>query len=381
MKDFLYGVIAGKVRGGIATFLLCVLVPLSYLYALVVIVRGWFYDYGWLKQKQLPCKVISVGNIAAGGTGKTPAVIWIAKVLQDTGCQIAILLRGYNRQKRTSPTQIVSDGQKILVSVEASGDEASMIARELPSVPVVVGKDRYAAGHQILERWNIDVLILDDGFQHRSLARDLDIVTVDATQPFGTERLLPAGTLREPVSALRRADVVLLTRIDLVQSPILAHKKIEWWVGGKPILHSCHRPVKLYQLGVCEVLDFSVLKGKRLFAVCSVGNPAAFVETLNYYEPESVVLFPFPDHHRYTQTDFTRIRDSARQAGTDLIITTSKDEPKMLPFVSAKDSTSSIVEELSVYVLAVELSITVGKNVLVQRIQECKFRHLETEMS
>ena len=145
MKNYLYSVITRKVAGAIPTLLLVFLIPLSGIYAAVVKIRGWLYDFRLLKQKQLPCTVISVGNIVAGGTGKTPTVIWIAKSLRDAGFRVAILLRGYRRQRRASATEVVSDGGKILSPVNASGDEATMIARELSGVPVLVGTDRYAA--------------------------------------------------------------------------------------------------------------------------------------------------------------------------------------------------------------------------------------------
>ena len=202
MKNYLYFVITRKATGPLPTLLIVLLTPLSYVYAAILIIRNWFYDCRFLKSKQLPCTVISVGNIVSGGTGKTPVVIWIAKALQEAGRRPVILLRGYHREEKTPPTHVVSDGREILASVETSGDEAVMMARELPSVPVLIGKDRYETGCHALQRLKCDVLILDDGFQHRKLARDLDIVTVDATQPFGTKKLLPAGTLREPISAV-----------------------------------------------------------------------------------------------------------------------------------------------------------------------------------
>ena len=216
MKNYLYAIITGKATGMIPSLLISLLTPLSYIYAVLLKTRGWLYDCGLFKQKQLPCGVISVGNIVAGGTGKTPVVIWIAKYLQSEGFQVGVLLRGYGREDRHS-TLVVSDGKQVLTPLIESGDEAGMIARKLPGVPVVVGSDRHAAGLEVIQLWgNTEgVLILDDGFQQRQLGRDLDILTIDSTQPFGTGKLLPAGTLREPKTALKRADVLLLTRTDL----------------------------------------------------------------------------------------------------------------------------------------------------------------------
>ena len=183
-------------------------------YAASVQLRNILYTYGIFKARRLPCRVISVGNIVVGGTGKTPAVIAIAKHLQREGMRVAILLRGYKRRVREKVT-IVSDGEKVCTSPIESGDEAYMMAKHLRNVPIIVGKCRYSAGQVALERFKVDVLLLDDGFQHRQLERDVDILTIPTTHPFGSpEKLLPAGTLREPLTALRRADLILLTHAD-----------------------------------------------------------------------------------------------------------------------------------------------------------------------
>ena len=195
------------------------LIPLSWLYGLVVWIRNWLYAVGVFKARKLPCRVISVGNIAVGGTGKTPAVIAIAKRLQEKGVRVAILLRGYKRTSREQVT-VVSDGERVRATLKESGDEAYMLARHLNGIPIVVGRQRYQAGRVALERFDVDVLLLDDGFQHRQLARDVDILTVPAysvasEHPLRNRaKLLPAGTLREPWTALRRADIILLTHTD-----------------------------------------------------------------------------------------------------------------------------------------------------------------------
>ena len=365
MRNYLYVVITRKVTGLLPTLLLVLLTPLSYLYAAPVKFRNWLYDCRLFKSKQLPCTVISVGNIASGGTGKTPVVIWIAKALLDAGRRPAILLRGYHRREKTPGSQIVSDGQEIFSSVEAGGDEAVMIARELPSVPVLIGKNRYEAGCHALERLKCDVLILDDGFQHRKLKRDLDIVTVDATQPFGTGKLLPAGTLREPVSALRRADLIMLTRVDMVESAGKIREDIAKLVGDTPIMESRHEPTRLYRLGGGGNVDFSLLKGKNLLAVCGIGNPGAFAETLHRYAPEAIELLPFPDHHQYSRADVAKIRQEAQRAGADYIITTRKDELKLSAFVTEEGDAPPVL------VLAIEVSVTDGECLLTRRLQEC----------
>ena len=364
MRNYLYFVITRKVTGFVPSLLLTLLTPLSYLYAAPVKLRNWFYDSRILKSKGLPCTVISVGNIASGGTGKTPVVIWIAKALLDAGRRPAILLRGYHRQEKTPATHVVSDGRKILASVETSGDEAVMIARELPSVPVLIGKNRHEAGCHALRELKPDVLILDDGFQHRKLERNLDIVTVDATQPFGTGKLLPAGTLREPVSVLRRADLIMLTRVDMVESTGKIREDIAKLVGDTPIIESRHEPTRLYRLGGGGNVDFCTLKGKNLLAVCGIGNPAMFAETLRRYAPDSIELLPFPDHHQYSRADVARIQLEAKDAGADYVVTTRKDELKLSAFGAEEGDAPPIL------VLAIEVSVTAGECLLTRRLQE-----------
>ena len=363
MKDYLYAIITGKMTGVIPTLLLGLLTPLSYIYAVVVKTRGWLYECSLLKQKRLPCTVISVGNIVAGGTGKTPAVIWIAKYLQSEGLQVGVLLRGYKREGQHS-VSVVSDGKEVLTPVPESGDEAGLIARTLLDVPVVVGSDRYAAGLEVIRLWGHTkgVLILDDGFQRRQLARDLDILTIDSTQPFGTGKLLPAGTLREPKAAMRRTDVLLLTRTDLATESI----NFERFVGEKQIFQTCHEPTKLYQLSTGEECALGQLKGQCILAVCGIGNPEAFVGTLRQFEPKAVELLAFPDHHYYSLADLNDISTRAHEVGADIVVTTEKDSQKLEVF--AAQTEFSPPEPVQFYVLEIELEITTNPETLKKRL-------------
>ena len=222
------------------------LIPLSWLYAVIIPIRNRLYALGVFKARALACRVISVGNIVVGGTGKTPAVITIAKHLQKKGKRVAILLRGYKRHAREEVT-IVSDGKKVCASPAEGGDEAHMMARHLSDVPIIAGRCRYLAGQVALERFDVDVLLLDDGFQHRQLARDVDILTVPATHPFGKpEGLLPVGTLRELPAALRRADLILLTHTDTPDISSQAKKAVKQLAPNALILESIHQPTHLY---------------------------------------------------------------------------------------------------------------------------------------
>ena len=365
MKDYLYTIITGRRTGIIPPLLIGLLAPLSYIYVVVIKTRGWLYDCGLLKQKQLPCRVISVGNIVAGGTGKTPVVIWIAKYLQNEGFQVAILLRGYGREDHHS-TLVVSDGKQILTPLTESGDEARMIARKLPGIPVVVGKDRYTAGLAVIQLWRHTegVLILDDGFQQRQLARDLDIVTIDSTQPFGTGKLLPAGTLREPKTALKRTDILLLTRTDLTAESI----DFEQFGQGKQVFQTCHLPMRLYQLNTGEECALDLLEGQRILAVCGIGNPEAFAGTLRQFEPKTVELLAFPDHHPYSLADLNDIGIRAHDVGANIVVTTEKDSQKLEAFAAATEF--SLPESVQFFVLEIELEIRTNPETLKKQLRQ-----------
>lgn len=375
MKDYLYAIITGRTTGIIPFLLIGLLTLLSYIYAVLLKTRGWLYDCRILKQQQLPCGVISVGNIVAGGTGKTPAVIWIAKYLQNEGFQVGVLLRGYGREDRHS-ILVVSDGEQILTPLTESGDEARMIARKLPGVPVVVGKDRYSAGLEVIQLWEHPngVLILDDGFQRRQLGRDLDILTIDSTQPFGTGKLLPAGTLREPKTALKRADVLLLTRTDLAAESL----NFKQFGQEKQVFQTCHQPTKLYQLSTGsdrsesperdEEWALDLLKGQRILAVCGIGNPEAFAGTLWQLEPKAVELLAFPDHHRYSLADLNDISARARDIGVNIVVTTEKDSQKLEAFATTTEF--SLPESVQFFVLEIELEIRTNPEDLKKQLRQ-----------
>lgn len=341
------------------------LIPLSWLYGVSVWIRNRLYMFGVFKALRLPCRVISVGNIVVGGTGKTPAVIAIAKHLQAKHVRVGILLRGYKRHSREKVT-IVSDGEKVCASLRESGDEAYMMARHLNGIPIVVSRQRYQAGQIALERFGVDVLLLDDGFQHRQLARDVDILTLSAKHPFGDpQRLLPAGTLREPSIALRRADIILWTQTDTTHVLPDAKAAVRQLAPDALVLESIHQAVHVYPL-LSKVdaakTDFrpavEVLEGKRILAVCGIGQPETFVATLMQCSPESVVLLAFPDHHDYTEIDVRQINAAFQAEAADLIVITQKDEQKLANLVPEK--------ERPIVVLEIALIITGGVEKLTE---------------
>jgi len=349
---YIYKVVTGRRCGIIPTLIRIMLLPLSWFYCLLVMACRFCYERGILKSKRLPCVVISVGNIVAGGTGKTPAVIALAQLLQDASIRVAVISRGYRSTLRGQFT-VISDGEKTLVSPEEAGDEAYLLARSLEGVPILIGKKRFEVGLEAIKRWKVDVIILDDGFQYWKLVRDLDIVTVDATQPFGTNRILPSGTLRESKSALRHADIILLTRVDQASNLNSVYTQIRKYAIRQPIVESLHAPYSLRPIGSTEILELDILEGKNVLAVCGIGNPDSFISTLRSLKTGRITLLDFPDHHEYTLADIKLILKKAEADRVDFIITTEKDEQKLLAF-----------HTFLIVVLLIKLNLTTRKELL-----------------
>jgi len=293
-------------------------------YGWAVRTRSLFYSLKLLKTKTLPCPVISVGNITVGGTGKTPLVMAIAEGLMNRGISTAILSRGYRGTGTSEP--VVSDGRRLFLSPQESGDEPFLMARVCKGVPVLVGKDRFKNGRIAFRQFGIKALLLDDGYQHLPLRRDLDILLIDATVGFGDQNLLPRGILREPLSHLRRAHLFLLTK---VMDPERCHpleKKIQEIHPRAPVFHSRYQPTKLVNpIGEEEELDS--LKGKRIIALSGIANPDYFSSLLRERGAEIVREAVFPDHHSYGNKDLSFVQEKSKEA--DWIVTTEKDMLKL----------------------------------------------------
>jgi tetraacyldisaccharide 4'-kinase len=285
--------------------------PLSVLYGVIVRVRVWLYAHGWLKQKRLKGTVISVGNLTVGGTGKTPMVIWLAEKFLAEGKRIAILSRGYRGANGTS-------------------DEIELMKFRLQGrVSFGVGKNRFAAGRRLESQQPVDVFLLDDGFQHLQLARDLDIVMLDGSRKLTEQWLLPAGVLREPISACRRADVFVVTRKS--ERPDIeagdAHKFL--------IFYAQTRLLGFRRYGADASLHYvSELGPGPFYAFCGVGNPEAFFDDLSRWHVTVAGKSIFRDHHQYTTADLRRLQQAAEKLGAAGFITTEKDAAN-LPLESA----------------------------------------------
>lgn len=319
----------GSRRGPTAAVARGLLAGISLPYGAAVALRNAAYDRAVLRVSPAPVPVISVGNLTLGGTGKTPLVAWIARRFHDRGCRVAIVSRGY-AARPGEPS-----------------DEAAELALVVPGVPHVADRDRVAAA-RAAARAGAQVVVLDDGFQHRRLARDLDVVVIDATDPFGCGHLFPRGLLREPVAAVRRADALVLTRAGAVSAERRAAIKhtIAAAAGRLPDvwMETGHRPVGLRdRRGTTLGLEW--LAGRRLVAFAGIGNPSAFHESLGRLGAPPITFLPFPDHHHYTATDIASLDGAARAARAEVAVTTLKDLVRFPP------------APLAVPVVAVEIAL------------------------
>ena len=310
--------------------------PLSALYGAVTRTRLSLYQRGTFHTTRLERPVISVGNLTAGGTGKTPLVEWVAKTVAASGKKVCILTRGYRRENPRIEV-IVSDGHAILASPAEAGDEPYLLASNLLGLAAVISNpDRISAGRYAIETFDTECFVLDDGFQHLRLSRDLDIVTIDATNPWGGGRLLPYGRLREPMSALRRADCVVLTRCDQAATEIGAlSATVQELLGDRPVFRSTMRAVRAPK------------REGPVAAFCAVGNPQSFFKQVSDSGYELVFERAFTDHHWYTQNDVDDLVRAATRAGATSLLTTAKDAVKL----------RSLSFSLPWHVLEIEISI------------------------
>ncbi len=315
--------------------------PPSVLYGVGVRVRVWLYAHGWLKQKRLEGRVISVGNLTVGGTGKTPMVIWLAEQFLAEGKRVAILSRGYRGANGTS-------------------DEIELMKFRLQNrVSFGVGKNRFAEGHRLESRQAIDVFLLDDGFQHLQLARDLDILLMDASRPLTGEALLPAGRLREPIAAMSRANLIVFTRAETESGTLEAIGKLDQY----PVFAASTRLLGFRRFGgEINLLSADKIGAGPFFAFGGLGNPDAFFRDLENWGLRICAQAVFPDHHRYTERDILAIKQAGRRAGSNAFVTTEKD---------AQNLSGLKLEETPLYVAVIDLVVTPEsdfKNVLAQTL-------------
>lgn len=323
------------------------LFPLALFYWAMIFWRNLFYAVGFFVTRRVPVPVISVGNLSVGGTGKTPTVIYLGRKLVDKGYKVAVVSRGYRRT--STGTLVVSDGKKIQVSDTEAGDEPYLIARKLPMAIVVVDEVRYRGSMEALGRFKPDVVILDDAFQHRALERDVDIVLLNSQDPPGAFKLMPYGKLREPWIHLRRADIIFWTKSNLASPggtigphPVIRARAAQC---GVPTFSSSIRPGHLLRLPSYRPLSSSIIRNKKVYAFCGVGDPDSFRQILQQSGGSMVGFEIFDDHHRYSRTEVENLLDKGDSLGAELIITTEKDLFKVRAWVP---------ENISLYALQIE---------------------------
>ncbi|MFZ0450474.1 MAG: tetraacyldisaccharide 4'-kinase [Desulfatiglandaceae bacterium] len=306
----------------------CFLKALSAFYSCGVRMRLWGYRHGFLKKKTLPVFVVSIGNISSGGTGKTPAVQMLARWALDRGHRPAVLSRGYGGHFEGRVLE-VSDGREIKSSPEKSGDEPYLLARSLTGVPVIVSKNRFDAGMWVIKKLSSDFLILDDGFQHLELERDLNIVLLDATNPIGNGCLLPRGPLREPIEQLERADCCILTHNRRSSGELSSGRLTTARFPGVPIFRSDHVAVKVVFPESGDRFEAGMLEGKRIVAFAGIAHPEYFRETLENLGAEIVYFKAFGDHHRYEFEEIHALLIKRETLKAHYAVTTAKDWVKI----------------------------------------------------
>ncbi len=308
--------------------------PLSRLYGGIINVRNSLYERGFFKSYSLGVPAISVGNITVGGTGKTPLVAFVAGILAERGEKVCILTRGYGRENPKERV-LVSDAENILTDARQAGDEPFELARKLLGKAFVVADaKRVSAGIWAREKFGITAFVLDDAFQHQKVKRDLNIVTIDATNPFGNEKVLPSGILRESLSNLKRADLIVITRANLSDEIKNIKSKISKYNADCPILISENKVSDLISLEEFHVkTEKTKDKGQRtkdnFFAFCALGNPENFFEQLHRENFNLVSTEKFPDHHFYTQKDIEKLEEKAIKLKAETFLTTAKDAVKL----------------------------------------------------
>ena len=341
MEAYYFSLVRGEKRGLWPALQRGGLRVLSGPYGLAMRCRNWLFDAGWKRRLQAPIPVISVGNLTMGGTGKTPCVEMVARFLRERDMRVAILSRGYG-------------------SRHGCNDEALVLEENLPDVPHLQGADRAALAQIAAEELDSEVLVLDDGFQHRRLLRDLDLVLIDATAPWGFG-MFPRGILREPPSSLRRADMVILTRCDQVGPGELAklRARVERTAPAIPIAESNHVPAGwINSSRMRRALE--EWRHRPVAAFCGIGNPEAFRRTLTMLGAEPVAFRVFPDHHPYTRNDVEDLRTWARQLATDcVVVTTQKDLVKLR---------LDRVGDRELWALEIRLQVGAGRNVLEEKL-------------
>ena len=378
-ETFVLEVIFEERRGTVAELTRGSLYFLSKLFQVAVKTRRLLYNLRILRDSTLGVQVIAIGNLTVGGTGKTPVVEKFARELRDQGRNVAILSRGYRSRPTplhqrfinkillradTTPPRVVSDGRSLLLDSETAGDEPYMLASNLKDVVVLVDKDRVKAGRYAIEKFGCDTLLLDDGFQYWKLrGRRQDIVLVDCQQPFGNERLLPRGTLREPPSHLARASTIFITKSDGKTADL--RKRIAELNSNAGIIECVHHPLYLEDVFTGQRHELALIKGRKVASLSGIAQPESFEHNLVSSGSELVYSKRFADHHRFTQQEVLNAINRSKKRQAEMIITTQKDAVRF-PKIDRRD--------LPILFMRVEIKIVAGADDFQDCVRKICFR-------
>lgn len=311
----------GERSGVLERLLTSVLLLPSCAYGVVMWLRAWCYRSGVCKARRLPRPVISVGNLTVGGTGKTPVTAWIARQLLEQGLKVAVLSRGYGGILE-GKVAVAADGQHLLLTPDQCGDEPYLLASTIPGLMVVIGSDRYRAGQLAMERLSPDVFLLDDGFQHLRLQRDLNILLMDCRRPVGNGHVLPAGPMREPASAIKRADMLIYTRCTVTDAPATFDLQI-------PQCLARHRIASFQRLSDETALQLEQLQSGEVVAFAGIADPQAFFDGLLQRGLELSATLGLADHEAYGSATRARLERLIQETGATWLLTTEKDGVKL----------------------------------------------------
>jgi tetraacyldisaccharide 4'-kinase len=378
-ETFVLEVIFEERRGTGAAFMRAFLFTCSKLFQVGIKLRRFLYNVRIIRDSTLGVQVIAIGNLTVGGTGKTPVVEKFARELRDQGRNVAVLSRGYRSKPApllervlnklffradTTPPRVVSDGRSLLLDSETAGDEPYMLASNLRDVVVLVDKDRVKAGRYAIEKFGCDTLLLDDGFQYWKLrGRRQDVVLVDRQQPFGNERLLPRGTLREPPSHLARASTIFITKSDGRTEEL--RRRIAALNPTAGIIECVHHPLYLEDVFTEQQLVLDFLTGRKVASLSGIAQPESFEQSLVKLGAELVYSKRFADHHRFSQQEILNVINRSKKRQAEAIITTQKDAVRF-PKLDRRD--------LPILFMRVEIRIVSGADDFRDCVRRICFR-------
>jgi tetraacyldisaccharide 4'-kinase len=340
------------------------LLPLSFLYGAGVLFRNWFFDIGILKTQSAGVPVISVGNLSAGGVGKTPFVELLVRRLRHKGRNVAVVSRGYMRS--STGLVVVNNGSVRCSEASESGDEPAQMASKLEGTVVIVDEQRVRGARYAVGKFQAEVIVLDDGFQHRYLRRDADVVIMSIGEVLSPGMLLPAGNRREPFSSLERASLIAISRCESVQQFESALQSLRRWTN-KPVIGLATKISAVRKASTKFSVDLGGLRGKRVVAYSGIGAPASFEATLQTLGVHLAKHVMYPDHHAYGEVELGGLEDECRACGADFLITTEKDIARLDPKNPAH---KEFLDRAPLYFVEIELGVLQGESILTQLLEQ-----------